>query len=613
MARPRSILRRIGTAWFILCVLITATGYVDLRARTAGIRAEAAQRELERAMADAIAASAAGEAAEHPDPERQATARPGSVAPRLTVTGMRPADSVRFTWIADDGAVLADTHHAPAGMPSQRDLPEVREARRRTTGFAVRPSAMSGGPIACLARRLPPGAIGIDGRPAAFLRAAVPLGGSRPADASLHRTLLATALLLTAVSGGALLLLHRGVRHAIAQVTLGVRRCAAGEFTRRIDPRNAGETRELSEAMNALSADLDRRISQLERQRDEQRLILQSMSNGVVALDLEHRVLSLNEAAERMLRLSGDGSRGRLLVEIARQPALDRLVHRAVAEGGQVRGEVTLEGEPRLIVEATAQPLRSGHQETAGVLILLNDVTQLRRLETLRSDFAANVSHELRTPITNIKGYVETLLEVGTDDQDQTRRFLEVIKGNSDRLAAIIEDLLSLARLEQPGAREAIERTEVTVVSICAEVLGSLAATARAKSISIEVDVDRRLRVRVNRHLMEQALANLVSNAIKYSRPQTTVVIRAHAVEPGRVRITVRDHGPGIAAEHLPRLFERFYRVDKARSRELGGTGLGLAIVKHIALVHGGTISVETTVGEGSSFILEVPVEPQRP
>lgn len=608
MARPRSILRRLGTAWFVLCVLITAAGYVDLRARSAAIRADAARQELERAMTDAIAASAADDGEERPD-----QARPGSIAPRLTATGLRPADSVRFTWVADDGAVLADTHHAPAGMPSQRDLPEIREARRRDTGFAVRPSAMRGGPIACLARRLPPGAIGIDGRPAAFLRAAVPVDGSRAADVSLHRTLLATALLLTAVSGGALLLLHRGVRRAVAQVTLGVRRCAAGEFTRRIDPRTARETEELSEAMNALSADLDRRISQLERQRDEQRLILQSMSNGVIALDLDHRVLSLNEAAERMLRLSGDGSRGRLLVEIVRQPALDRLVHRAVAEGGQVRSEMALEGEPRLIVEATAQPLRSGHQETAGVLILLNDVTQLRRLEMLRSDFAANVSHELRTPITNIKGYVETLLEVGTDDQDQTRRFLEVIKGNSDRLAAIIEDLLSLARLEQPGARDAIERTEVTVASICAEVLGSLAATARAKSISIEVDVDRRLRFRVNRHLMEQALANLVSNAIKYSRPRTAVVIRAHAVEPGRVRITVRDHGPGIAAEHLPRLFERFYRVDKARSRELGGTGLGLAIVKHIALVHGGTIAVETTVGQGSSFILEVPAEPTGP
>lgn len=240
-----------------------------------------------------------------------------------------------------------------------------------------------------------------------------------------------------------------------------------------------------------------------------------------------------------------------------------------------------------------------------------------RQLEALRSDFAANVSHELRTPITNIKGYVETMLEVGLDDPKQAREFLDIIKRNSDRLAAIVEDILSLAWLEQPGTRKALVREECEMKPILEAVAGQFENAASAKNIAIAIHVDRGLTANVNAQLIEQAVANYVSNAIKYSPVETTVTIKASLAsqeslggkrEWGEwIEIAVIDEGQGIAPEHLPRIFERFYRVDKARSRALGGTGLGLAIVKHIALIHGGWVAVDSDLGKGSVFRIILP------
>lgn len=231
----------------------------------------------------------------------------------------------------------------------------------------------------------------------------------------------------------------------------------------------------------------------------------------------------------------------------------------------------------------------------------------MRQLESMRSDFAANVSHELRTPITNIKGYVETMLDVGVRDEKQTIQFLETIKRNADRLGAIIEDILSLAWLEQPDTKAVLKLASVSVPRIIGSVASQFESAAEAKSIRIEAHAPGGLEAVVDSALIEQALANFVSNAIKYSPSGTVVKISAERSVDGMIRISVEDQGPGIAADHLPRVFERFYRVDRARSRELGGTGLGLAIVKHIALVHGGRVEAQSTVGKGSTFTLVLP------
>ena len=244
-------------------------------------------------------------------------------------------------------------------------------------------------------------------------------------------------------------------------------------------------------------------------------------------------------------------------------------------------------------------------------MISLVDVTRMRRLESMRSEFAANVSHELRTPITNIKGYVETLLQVGLEDPERMRRFLEIVHRNTVRLSGIVEDILTLAFLEEPEAKQSLARTSIRATEIVQQVVEDLGSAANAKSIRVQISPVGNTRVSeililANRSLAEQALANLVSNAIKYSAEGTEVGIEISTEGP-LIRIAVADQGPGIAAKHLPRIFERFYRVDKARARTQGGTGLGLAIVKHIASIHGGQVEVTSQVSQGSRFSLLLP------
>ena len=237
---------------------------------------------------------------------------------------------------------------------------------------------------------------------------------------------------------------------------------------------------------------------------------------------------------------------------------------------------------------------------------MLNDVTRLKRLEAVRRDFVANVSHELKTPVTSIKGFAETLEDGALDDPEAARRFVRIIAGQADRLNSIIEDLLALSTLEQSGDSPLLQLEEADLCDVVAVALEVCGPKAEAKSIELREDCPGRLLARVSPPLLEQAVVNLIDNAVKYSAEGSAVVVTLE--ETGdEVVVSVTDEGPGVAREHLPRLFERFYRVDKARSRDLGGTGLGLAIVKHIAQTHGGRVSVDSVVGRGSTFRIHLP------
>jgi two-component system phosphate regulon sensor histidine kinase PhoR len=280
-----------------------------------------------------------------------------------------------------------------------------------------------------------------------------------------------------------------------------------------------------------------------------------------------------------------------------------------MARAEPVERTVRLEGPSARELHALSEPLRDAAGRTLGLLLSLQDVTQLRRLEGLRSEFVANVSHELRTPITAIKGYVETLLQVGTDDPARARKFLEVVQRNTLRLSNLVEDLLALASLEQTTGVDGhhLELVAVSASEILNEALLLLGPTAEAKSIRLQTAGDLRLRMLANRTLLEQAIVNLLSNAIRYSPEKTTVTLAAREVR-GVCELSVQDEGPGIAGRHLERIFERFYRVDRSRSSAAGGTGLGLAIVKHIAQAHGGSVEVQSELGAGSRFALLIPI-----
>lgn len=444
----------------------------------------------------------------------------------------------------------------------------------------------------------------------------------------------------------------------------GIERLSAGDLGHRFVRPGDLEFSELARSLNAMVEQFEDRVRVMAMEKSQAQTILQSMSSGVIALDREQRIMGMNEAAERMLGIDGDHSRGRLLHEVVRQPELHRLVAVALrdetkedSDRGSIEFTIATSGQ-NLHVEARVEALRSagtsdGNRSASatasqidderrppptGLLILLNDVTHVRRLESLRSDFAANVSHELRTPITNIKGYIETLLDTGLDDREQATRFLTIVRHNSDRLAAIVEDVLALTRLERAsvgasprergagGAADQFPKAPTPVRAILAAAIAQHQAAAMAKSITIELTADPSLTATVHSPLLEQAVGNLISNAVNYSPPRTTVKVSAHSVIPrglhlgaasGKdataqdqwIEIAVKDEGPGIAPEHHARIFERFYRIDRGRSREVGGTGLGLAIVKHIVREHRGRVSLDSHPGKGSVFRLAIPKE----
>ena len=509
----------------------------------------------------------------------------------------------RLEIIDGSGKVICDSAADPALAANQGDRPEVRQALAGAVGADRRQEENSPG--------------------ADILFVAVPLTapGNRPAAlrASAPLTLLAeigrATLLRTAVIGAALALLAgfaawwtaRRLSRPLRALAEGAEAFVRGELARRVAVAEPEELRSVAEALNRMASALDNRMRAVLQQQKEQEAVLSSMEEGVLAVDGSERVLNLNPSAARLFGVQIAQVRGRSLVEVVRNPDLLRFVTRTLAAPETLEGEIVLRDNDReIFLEGHGTMLRDADGRSIGALVVFRDVTRLRRLENMRRDFVANVSHELKTPVTSIKGFVETLLESPAQRDPETRRFLTIISRQADRLIAIIEDLLNLSRIEQESERgETVLRPALlrpvleTAVHLCE-------VKAAERGMRIELECDAALSAPLTAPLMEQAVVNLVDNAVKYGREGGTV--RVWAERSGeRVAIRVADQGGGIAAEHLPRLFERFYRVDESRSAKLGGTGLGLSIVKHIAQLHGGTVAVESRPGEGSTFSVLLP------
>ena len=589
MARfPKTFLWRLVLA--VMCVQIVLVILIGMYAygRTKSAASEQALDTLHRLAPFLI------------DRYRGALSGGDVAAMRALVAEDSHESDTRITIIQPDGVVLADSHADPDQMENHRLRVEINEALAEGAGVSTRYSRTVERRLMYVARRVTDGE-----RVLGVVRVAVPTAAI---EASVAESISGFVVIsMAALLGNLLVVLILSRRFSAQTVEIGreAARIAAGDLRHRIRGPDVQELNELSNALNDVAAQLARRIAQAESQEREMRAILQSMSNGVLALDPAQRILNMNRAAREMLDLDASAVEGRLLQEAVREPELHMFVEHAMEQGSLRPIEFRL--ADNVLIQASAEVLRDRAGATRGLLVVMHDVTQLRRLESMRSDFAANVSHELRTPITNIKGYVETLLDVGADDPNQTQRFLSIVRTNADRLAAIVEDVLSLTRLERSGALERMDREDAEIARIIGAVVSQFRSAANRKSITIEQEIEPGLRAFVHAAMIEQAVGNLLSNAIAYSPPQTAVRLAAFRRD-GEVVIEVTDEGPGIAPKHQPRLFERFYRVDKGRSRELGGTGLGLAIVKHIMNAHGGRAEVESAPGQGSTFRLVVPL-----
>jgi two-component system phosphate regulon sensor histidine kinase PhoR len=335
------------------------------------------------------------------------------------------------------------------------------------------------------------------------------------------------------------------------------------------------------------------------------------MLAAVLTIDASDRLVSLNSSASELLHLSSRISVGKSMQELIRNIDLLQLIEKAKSSDVAVEDEIELGNKGEILfLLANCVHLYDENRKSFGLLLVLHDVTRMRLLEKMRKDFVANVSHELKTPITSIKGYVETVLDDNLEDKENSVRFLEVALRKANHLNAIIDHLLLLSRIEEQAEAENIELVLENLRPVLEEAVQSCMPTATKKKIVLQLDCPENLFVPMHMVLLEQAVVNLIINAVKYSPEGSRILIgggRKTDVAHSGIEITVQDFGVGIGAEHLPRLFERFYRSDKARSRKLGGTGLGLAIVKHIVQAHKGDVYVQSVLGEGTKVTLCLP------
>jgi two-component system phosphate regulon sensor histidine kinase PhoR len=386
----------------------------------------------------------------------------------------------------------------------------------------------------------------------------------------------------------------------------GVRKYADGDFSTRLKLSRTAEFAELAGEMNRMAQQLDDRLRTVVNQRNELEAVLSSMVEGVLAFDTNENLISLNQAASDLLGIRDAEVLNRPIQEVIRNSALQRFVSKTLANLEPIEDEIVLYSSGERNLQAHGAPLTDVSGNRIGVLVVLNDVTNIRRLENIRREFVANASHEIRTPITSIKGFVETLLDGALDDRETARRFLGIISKHSDRLNAIVEDLLSLSKIETEAETGQVYLEKYPILEVVEEAVETCHTGIDDKRIKVRIECPEELTGRLNPSLMVQALINLIDNAVKFSHDGGNITITCTAAEDG-IKIQVQDEGVGIEKIHIPRLFERFYRVDKARSRVLGGTGLGLAIVKHIAQVHNGEVSVVSSPGKGSKFTITLP------
>jgi two-component system phosphate regulon sensor histidine kinase PhoR len=512
-----------------------------------------------------------------------------------------PSASTRLTVILPSGRVIGDSEEDTRKMDNHLDRPEILDAMEKEVGVATRYSPTLGKSMMYVAVPLKR-----NSRTAAFVRAAIQVDSLEADIQAIKMKIAFSGFIIAGLATLLSLLVSHRIRRPIEEIRRGAENFSRGDFQHPLPVSAIKEIGDLSETLNAMAQELDKTLSTITEQRNELGAVLSSMAEGVLAMDMEERILGMNHAASVIFECDPRQVQGRTIQEVIRHPELQTLVTKALASEEAVEKDVVLYLKEERVLNGHATILRDGKGTRVGVLVVLNDITRLRKLENIRKDFVANVSHEIKTPITAIKGFVETLQDGAIQSPQDAKRFLGIIQSHVQRLEALVEDLLSLSRIEEETEKEVIVLEEKTIKDVLVGALQLCQVKAEPKQIRIELSCRDNLVGKINPSLLEQAVVNLLDNAINYSEPEKSIWVEADTT-PQEILIQVRDEGCGIEKQHQERLFERFYRVDKARSRKQGGTGLGLAIVKHIMEAHGGRVSVESHPGRGSTFTLHLP------
>jgi two-component system phosphate regulon sensor histidine kinase PhoR len=507
--------------------------------------------------------------------------------------------AARVTIVDPRGVVLADSQHDPETMENHAGRPEIRQAYGGEEGASIRHSATLHRDLCYLA--IP---VSYGGQPGYVLRLAVPLEDLDAAIAMVRWRIAEASLAAAVAALGVAYLFSRSFTARINRLKSFAKALVESHPSESPALEGDDELGALGRSLNQAASELRGLLNRLSLERSRLEAILSSMVEGVLAVDSDLRVTFCNESFANLVGRHMPIPERLPLVELVRDPGLMEMVSKVLSSGQSLKQRLALPSAEGRSFEVQAAP--SEMPTGPGAIALLHDITDLERLERIRKDFVANVSHELRTPLTAIRGYSETLLEGALEDKENNRHFIEIIKAHSIRLGNIASDLLILSELESGNPPAEPER-----VSIRAAVLAALRTAdseAQARQVTLVPGKLDDAEVKGDRVRLEQALLNLLDNAVKFNRPGGQVSVETGRTPEGRARIVIADTGIGIPSDNLSRIFERFYRVDKARSREVGGTGLGLSIVKHVVERMNGTIEVESALGKGSTFTIHLPV-----
>jgi len=575
-----ALMTALGIALVVVIGRVTAGHYREQLRTSLAVQCGLLRSQIESERLDAVRT---------PGPGIQALAEQFAVQTRT-----------RATIIAPDGTVVADTEAVAATMANHGQRPEVVAARASGGGSAVRRSATTGIETMYVAD-----STGVD---ALTVRLALPLTQVQTMVSRLQSGTAAVATVATAVAVLIGLWLTRALTESISALSRVARRIGAGDLGARADVASSDETRDLAHAINSMAEGLARAMADLEETAARLHLILSQMAEGVLVTDESERLQLVNPEASRLLGVDAVAALGRPMGAALPEHELVDIARRAMRLGTVLSQEITVHGEPLRILTTTAAPLCTPQGDAEGVVIALRDITELRKLMTVRQEFVANASHELRTPVAAIRSLAETLEGGALEDPLAARRFLLRIVDNTEGLVQLLDDMVALSQLDE-APQALLEPETLPVAEVLRTAASRLQAQAEAKGVTLQVSAPEGLCVTASSQHLLGALVNLVDNAVKFS-PNGGRVDLAAERDAGSARVTVTDEGPGIPEKARERVFERFYRVDRGRSRQPGGTGLGLSIVKHAVELNGGRVWAEAAEGGGARLVVVLPEAP---
>jgi two-component system phosphate regulon sensor histidine kinase PhoR len=512
------------------------------------------------------------------------------------VKGLSLRNDSRITIIDNQGRVLADSGLSRGeviNIENHASRPEVKTALMGLTGDNIRYSATL--KIDMLYVALPIRAKeGIAG----IIRLALPVGNVQSMMSAIRKTIVLNIFLALCLALILAYVLITSITRPLNKIINASRRFAEGDFSQRVYYDSRDEIGELASTLNRMAQDMENKIKEIEAQNQQLKTIFQNMVEGIIVTDKSGGIVSVNQAIEEIFSIASRKAKGRPFLEVIRNTDMAEIIRVVLEEKRFFSSELALVYPVQKVFQVNASPLFE-KDRINGCLLVIHDISEVRRLENIRRDFVANVSHELKTPLTSIKGFVETLLEGALEDKENNRSFLKIIQGHAERLDSLVNDLLALSGLE--SKEMVLAKEEISPAHELDEIIAWFSSLAKKKGIAIENELSPDIRLKADKGRIRQVFTNLLDNAVKFNKEKGSVRIYAEETG-GKIKISVEDSGIGIPAKDIPRIFERFYRVDKARSRELGGTGLGLSIVKHIVELHGGSVGVESTEGIGSKF-----------